>query len=88
MPKMIFVNLPVADVARATAFYKAIGAAQNLMFSDETASCIVFSDTIHAMLLSHEKFAHFIPGRQIADAKAAVGALFALSRTAAPMWMR
>ena len=25
MPKMIFVNLPVEDVARSTAFYQAIG---------------------------------------------------------------
>lgn len=79
MPKMIFVNLPVADVAKATAFYKAIGAEQNLMFSDETASCMVISETIYAMLLGHDKFASFIPGRPIADAKAAVGALFALS---------
>jgi len=79
MTKMIFVNLPVTDVAAATAFYKAIGAEQNLMFSDETASCMVFSDTIYAMLLSHDKFASFIADRKIADAKAAVGALFALS---------
>ncbi|MBB5684487.1 VOC family protein [Sphingobium boeckii] len=79
MTKMIFVNLPVADVAASTAFYTAIGAEQNPMFSDETASCMVLSDTIYAMLLSHEKFASFIPGRTIADAKTAVGALFALS---------
>jgi len=79
MPKMIFVNLPVADVAASTAFYTAIGAAQNPAFSDATASCMVFSDTIYAMLLSHEKFAGFTPGRTIADAKAAVGMLIALS---------
>ena len=79
MPKMIFVNLPVADVAASTAFYTAIGAEQNRMFSDATASCMVFSDTIHAMLLSHEKFAGFIPGRTIADAKAAVGMLIAVN---------
>ena len=29
MPKMIFVNLPVADVAKATAFYEAIGFEKN-----------------------------------------------------------
>jgi len=79
MPKMIFVNLPVADVAASTAFYQAIGAEQNPMFSDATASCMVFSDTVHAMLLSHEKFAGFIPGRTIADAKAAVGMLIAVN---------
>lgn len=79
MPKMIFVNLPVADVAKATAFYEAIGATKNPMFSDETASCIVFSDTIYAMLLSHEKFASFTPGRKIANAHDAVGALICIS---------
>jgi predicted enzyme related to lactoylglutathione lyase len=50
MPKMIFVNLPVTDLARATAFYQAIGAAKNPQFSDDTASCMVFSETIYAML--------------------------------------
>jgi len=47
MAKMIFVNLPVSDVARSTAFYQAIGAVKNEAFSDDrTASCIAFSDTI------------------------------------------
>ncbi|MBR1147337.1 VOC family protein [Bradyrhizobium sp. AUGA SZCCT0431] len=68
MAKMIFVNLPVTDLARATAFYQAIGAVKNEQFSDGTASCMVFSDTIHAMLLTHEKFMQFSP-KKIADAK-------------------
>ena len=50
MPKMIFVNLPVTDLARATAFYQAIGAEKNPQFCDDTASCMVFSETIYAML--------------------------------------
>ncbi len=56
MPKLIFINLPVADLARSVAFYEAVGAKKNPMFSDETAACMVFSDTIHAMLLTHEKW--------------------------------
>jgi predicted lactoylglutathione lyase len=64
---MIFVNLPVADLPRSVAFYKAIGADQNLQFSDETAACMVLSDTIHVMLLTHDKFRQFTPKR-IADA--------------------
>ncbi|MGZ8362356.1 MAG: VOC family protein [Caulobacteraceae bacterium] len=59
MPKQLFVNLPVTDVARATAFYEAVGATRNPMFSNENASCMVFSDTIYAMLLSHEFFSTF-----------------------------
>lgn len=68
MPMMIFVNLPVADVAKSTAFYEAIGATKNPMFSDETASCMVFSDTIHVMIMNHEKFQSFTP-KAIPDSK-------------------
>ena len=68
MAKLIFVNLPVSDLARATAFYQAIGAEKNQQFCDETASCMVFSETIHAMLLTHDKFRQFTP-KKIADAR-------------------
>jgi len=78
MSKMIFVNLPVADLKRATAFYTAIGAEKNPQFSDDTASCMVFSDTIYAMLLTHEKFRHFTP-KQIADTSKVSEVLIALS---------
>src|SRR5687768_3663838 len=67
MPKLIFVNLPVADLPRSMAFYEAVGARNEPSFTDETAACMVFSDTIHVMLLTHEKFAQFTP-KQIADA--------------------
>lgn len=78
MPKMIFVNLPVTDLARATAFYEAVGAVRNPQFSDETASCMVFSETIYAMLLTHDKFRRFTP-KPMADARASNQALFCLS---------
>ena len=42
MSKLIFVNLPVTDLQRATAFYEAVGAAKNPQFCDDTASCMVF----------------------------------------------
>ncbi|MBR1197029.1 lactoylglutathione lyase [Bradyrhizobium sp. AUGA SZCCT0240] len=78
MAKMIFVNLPVSDLARATAFYQAIGAVKNEQFCDDTASCMVFSDTIHAMLLTHEKFMQFSP-KKIADAKTSCEVLICVS---------
>lgn len=78
MAKMIFVNLPVADLARSTAFYEAAGAVKNPRFSDATASCMVFSDSIHVMLLTHDKFMQFSP-RPIADTKAACATLLCLS---------
>lgn len=78
MAKMIFVNLPVRDLARATAFYQAIGATKNEQFSDETASCLVFSETIHVMLLTHDKYRQFTP-KKIADAKTSSQVLICLS---------
>jgi predicted lactoylglutathione lyase len=78
MPKMIFVNLPVADLPAAKAFYEAIGATNNPQFTDETAACMVFSDVIHVMLLTHDKFSQFTPKR-IADSHATSEVLIALS---------
>ena len=78
MSKMIFVNLPVADLERATAFYEAIGAEKNQQFCDGTASCMVFSEAIHVMLLTHDKFRQFTP-KEIADARATSEVLICLS---------
>ena len=78
MAKLIFVNLPVSDLARATAFYEAIGAVKNEQFCDDTASCMVFSDTVHAMLLTHDKFRQFTP-KKIADAKTSSEVLICIS---------
>ncbi len=78
MPQMIFVNLPVADLKRATSFYETIGAVKNPQFSDETASCMVFSETIYAMLLTHDKFRQFT-SKKIVDAKTSSEVLIALS---------
>lgn len=78
LPKMVFVNLPVTDLARSTAFYEAVGASRNPVFSDETCACLVFSDTIHAMLLTHARWATFTD-RAIPDAHSSAQALIALS---------
>lgn len=59
MPQMIFVNLPVADLARSAAFYEALGFTKNPQFSDDTGTCMVLSETIYAMLLTHEKWRGF-----------------------------
>jgi predicted lactoylglutathione lyase len=37
MAKLIFINLPVSDLARATVFYQAIGAVKNARFSEAVA---------------------------------------------------
>ena len=78
MPRMIFVNLPVTDLERSIAFYEAVGGTKNPQFSDDTAACIVFSETIHAMLLTHDKYRQFT-SKPIADAHATSSALICLS---------
>lgn len=59
MTKMIFVSLPVADLAASTAFYQALGFTQNPQFSDDTSAAMVWSETIHVMLLAHAKWRSF-----------------------------
>ncbi|CAN7218554.1 VOC family protein [Mesorhizobium sp. LjRoot246] len=59
MSRMIFVNLPVADLAKSRAFYEAIGFTNNPQFSDDTAACMVVSESINVMLLTHAKWQTF-----------------------------
>jgi len=59
MTKMIFVNLPVKDLKASMAFYKALGFTNNPHFTDETAACMVWSDAIFVMLLTHPKWKTF-----------------------------
>lgn len=78
MTKSIFVNLPVKDLARSMAFFARLGWKHNPQFTDETAASIVISDTIYAMVMTHEKFATFVD-KPIADLGKTVGALIAIS---------
>jgi len=68
MTKKIFINLPVRDLPKAMAFYSAIGAVNNPQFSDDTAACMVISDAIYVMLLTHPKWATFTK-KPIADVR-------------------
>jgi predicted lactoylglutathione lyase len=79
MPQMIFVNLPVKDLPKSIAFFEALGFAFNPQFTDETAACMVISDTIFVMLLTHEKFAGFSP-KPITDTSQSLQVLITLSR--------
>jgi uncharacterized protein len=59
MSKMIFVNLPVANLAASRRFYEALGFTNNALFSDDTAACMVWSESISVMLLTHAKWGTF-----------------------------
>lgn len=78
MPRAIFVNLPVADLGKSRAFLEALGAVNEPKFTDETAACMTFSDSIHVMILTHDKFRQFTP-RPIANANDASEVLLCLS---------
>jgi len=69
MPKMIFVNLPVADVERSAVFYQAIGGTKDERFCQESsAAMLMFSESISLMLLSHARFSDFT-SKKIVDAR-------------------
>jgi predicted lactoylglutathione lyase len=59
MARMIFVNLPVTDLNASMAFYTALGFENNPQFTDETAACMVWSESINVMLLTHDKWRVF-----------------------------
>jgi predicted lactoylglutathione lyase len=78
MTRRIFVNLPVKDLEKSMAFFKALGFSFNPQFTDATAACMVISDDIFSMLLTREKFAEFTR-KEIADARKTTEVLTALS---------
>ncbi len=78
MAKQIFINLAVTDLQKSMDFYAALGFENNPQFSDNTGKCMVWSENIYLMLLSHEKFANFT-NKPIADTKNNIAALLSLS---------
>lgn len=76
MSKSIAITLPVADVSKSSAFFKALGFSHNPQFSGDSATCIVISDSISVMLLAREKFTEFSP-KPVCDPSTAE-ALFAI----------
>lgn len=80
MTKQIFINLAVNDVQKSMDFYTALGFSNNPQFSDESGKCMVWSDAIFVMILSHEKFSSFT-NKPIADTKTNIAGLYSLSLT-------
>jgi len=79
MTKQVYINLPVKDLDKATKFYQALGFKKNEMFSDDNGSGMEWSDEIVVMLVTHDFYKAFIPGKQIIDGKTTSGVLLALS---------
>jgi predicted lactoylglutathione lyase len=78
MSRMVFLNFPVRDLDKSVAFYKALGGELNPQFSDDQAKCVMLSDVIGVMLLTHERYRTFTQ-RPIGDARSDSYSLIALS---------
>ena len=78
MNRQIFIVLPVADPSKSMAFFKALGFDHNPAFTGDDASCIIISDTVQAMMLTHSKFTSLTP-KSICDTKTSTEVLLTLS---------
>lgn len=78
MARNIFVNLPVRDLDRSVAFFTKLGFSFNANFTDETATCMIVSETIFVMLLTEDKFRQFTP-KQLCDTRTQTEVLLCLS---------
>lgn len=78
MARQVFINLAVRNLNKSTDFYSTLSFTNYPQFSDDTAKCMVWSETIFIMIMTHEKFATFT-AKPIADTKTSIAGLFSLS---------
>ncbi len=78
MRSQIFLNLPVSDLDKSMAFYAQMGMVNNPQFSDDSAKCMVFSEEIYVMIMTHERFKTFVT-KPIADLSGAISSILSLS---------
>lgn len=76
--RLLFVNLPVRDLAASMRFFEHLGFAFEPKFTDQSAACMIVSGQAFVMLLQRERFEEFAV-RDVADARGATGAMYALS---------
>jgi uncharacterized protein len=78
MHKQIFVNLPIADMAKSKAFFTALGYSFDPNFTNDQGASLVLGENLYAMLLVREFFATFID-KPIADAHKSTEVLVCVS---------
>ena len=74
----LYINLPVADLPKATAFYEALGFTKNTDFSNEDASAMIYDDTLSVMLLTRGFFQGFLGTKTISHSLISTEVLNAL----------
>ena len=79
MATSLFLNLPVKELDRSVRFFTTLGFSFNPQFTDETATCMIVSDTIYVMLLTEERFRDFVPN-EVSDARKSTEVLIGLTR--------
>lgn len=78
MSRLLFLNLPVADLTASRAFFAELGFEFNEKFCDDGAVCMVVSEQAYVMLLQRDRFAEFVT-KPVADAEAATALSVAVS---------
>ena len=76
--RLLFVNLPVADLPASIAFFTKLGFTFNPQFTDETTTCMIVSEQAYFMLMVQPRFAEFAT-KPVADASTTTEALFCVS---------
>ncbi|WP_041556091.1 VOC family protein [Carnobacterium sp. 17-4] len=79
MSTMVFVNFPVSDLNRSTAFYEKLGFTKNNEFSSNEAAAMVWDDNFWIMLLNHEFYSRFLKDKTIANTQITSSALITFS---------
>jgi predicted lactoylglutathione lyase len=78
MSRLLFLNLPVADLPASRKFFDGLGFGFDERFCDDQAACMVVSDQAYVMLLQRARFADFVT-KPIADANEATALTVAIS---------
>ncbi|HEY8581496.1 MAG TPA: VOC family protein [Capillimicrobium sp.] len=78
--RLVFINMPVSDLAASKAFFGALGFTFDEKFTDDACACMVISDKAYAMLITTERFGDFT-AKPIADAHAGTEAIICVSAT-------
>jgi uncharacterized protein len=78
MSRLLFLNLPVADLPASREFFGRLGFDFDERFCDDQAACMVVSELGFVMLLQRDRFADFVT-KPIADANQATALTVAVS---------
>ena len=79
MSTKVCISYPTADLARSKAFYTALGATVNPLFTDENAVYLAWDENISLMMLKRELMATFTD-KQLADPATTAQVQVAFSR--------